>query len=93
MSGLLPIVDELADCQTHAERARWLLACPLDLLYSHGLQIRTTVRNAGFPAGAAYIEAEMIGLKAVRDGRGNHKPKIQDMLQRARDGVLSAAGQ
>ncbi len=92
MTDMLPIIEELADCRTHAERVAWLLACPLAILRDHSLIIRSILQRAGFQAGVAYVEAERVALNATRLPDGNHKPGIVELLRSAREGVALAAG-
>jgi hypothetical protein len=74
VTGNLPLIDILADCQTHGERAEWLLACPLAILREHSLSIRIVLQRAGFHPGITYVEAERAALSATRLPNGNHKP-------------------
>ena len=93
MTGLLPILDELRDCQTDMQRAQWLLACPFGILQGHDYRIKEILDDAGFVAGVAYVDLERVALMAVRDAMGNHTPEIEDMLRRARMGLRMAVTQ
>ncbi|MBO9099983.1 MULTISPECIES: hypothetical protein [unclassified Rhizobium] len=93
MSGLLPILDELADCQTNLQRAQWLFACPFGILQGHGYRIKEILNDAGFMAGVEYVDLERAALMAVRDAMGNHTPETEDMLSRARIGLRMAVTQ
>jgi hypothetical protein len=66
MSTMLPLVEELADLQTHVERGAWLLRCPLHILYREQGEIRTILRSVGFGAGLAVLDCELMALDAVR---------------------------
>lgn len=66
MNPLLPIIEELADAPDHAARARWLLACPLSVLFKYQDTIINRLRNAHFPDGVAYVEAELVRCRVVR---------------------------
>ncbi len=70
MSGLLPIIEQLADARTDQERADWLLRCPLQILGKYEMTIRNRLMHAGFLAGTEYLEAELVGLRAVRGPDG-----------------------
>ncbi|MBZ5760262.1 hypothetical protein LAV84_06835 [Rhizobium sp. VS19-DR104.2] len=93
MTGLLPILEELLDCQTDLQRAQWLLACPFGILQGHGYRIKEILDDAGFVAGVEYVDLERVALMAVRDAMGNHTPKTNDVLSRARTGLRMAVTQ
>ncbi|OLP44142.1 hypothetical protein [Rhizobium oryziradicis] len=71
MTALLPIVEQLYDCQTDAERAAWLLGVPQGIILRDLSAILIALRRAGFLAGIACLEAEFAALNATRlaDGR------------------------
>ena len=92
MNELLPIIEELANCKTDAERALWLLQCPRGILFKYEFTIRNRLYNAFFPQGIAYIEAEMSLHQAVRQSNGEHRPTTLAMLAAARDQLLADAG-
>lgn len=84
MTALLPIVEQLYDCQTDAERADWLLRVPHGIILRDLSTIRMALRGAGFRAGVACLEAEFAALNATRlpDGR---LPEAQELaVQEAR---------
>lgn len=66
MSNLLPAIEELSDCQTHYDRAKWLLECPLSILLTYSTTIRNRLHLAGFQAGLEYLEAEISCSRAMR---------------------------
>jgi hypothetical protein len=78
MTPMLPIVEQLYDCQTDAERAYWLLRVPQGIILRDLATIRTALRGAGFLAGIACLEAEFAALNATRlpDGR---LPEAQEL--------------
>lgn len=92
MSDQLPLIDILADCQSHRERAEWLLCCPLTIINHYSLVIRALCQKANFLAGVSYVEAERSALNATRLPNGEHKPGIKIMLKNAREGLRLAAG-
>ena len=70
MSNMLPIVEELADCQTHAERADWLMACSYGVIHREHMNIRRILQAARLVEGIAYLEAvlSMTNARRLRDG-------------------------
>lgn len=72
MNPLLPIIEELADAPDHPARARWLLACPLSVLFKYQDTIRNRLQNAFFRDGIDYLEGEISMARQVRrDGLPN----------------------
>lgn len=86
MNPLLPIIEELADAPDHAARARWLLACPLSVLFKYQDTIINRLRNAHFPDGVAYVEAELVLARQVR------KAGLPNKDNPHRTGMLATAG-
>lgn len=84
-------IEQLWSCQTHAERAEWLLSCPLPKLFTYQDTIINRLRNAGFLAGVDYLEAELhrwrkprvLGAMLALNGHA------ADMLAIARPGAQS----
>ncbi|HZG29934.1 MAG TPA: hypothetical protein VE079_15880 [Ensifer sp.] len=70
MTGMLPVVEQLLDCESDAERARWLLTVPLIVLYRDQVAIRKALRAASFEDGVRLLDAEIAGLTAVRRRNG-----------------------
>lgn len=66
MSNLLPIIEQLADARTHAERADWLSRCPIGILGKYRFTIVNRLRVSGFFAGIEYVETVGAILGAVR---------------------------
>lgn len=88
MTGmLLPIVEELLDAADHPERARWLLAVPLDVLTRERVPIRQALVKANFYEGLAYLEAEIAALCAVRGRDGLAPTTVRTTREYARIGV------
>jgi hypothetical protein len=71
MRDILPIAEQLYDCETDAERADWLLRVPHGIILRDLATIRNVLRGARFQAGIACLEAEFAALNATRlpDGR------------------------
>lgn len=71
MSDLLPIVEQLADADTHAERSDWLFRCPISVLHRESMAIRRILHQAGLIAGVAYLEAvlSMSNARRLPDGQ------------------------
>lgn len=89
LSDFLPLVDGLADCVSHEERANWLLCCPLAILNSESMAIRALCQAARFIPGVAYVETEQAALRSTRNPNGTLKPGVQRMVDEAR-GALAA---
>lgn len=67
MTGdLLPIIEQLACCRSHSERAAWLLACPLDILRQHDIAIRAELAHTGCVAGLEYLDVVGVVMCATR---------------------------
>ncbi len=71
MSDMLPIVEELAGCQSHAEREVWLNRCPDGVVGRDYMAIRRILQASGLIAGIAFLEARVAALNAVRLADGN----------------------
>lgn len=67
MSNLLPIIEQLADAKSHGERARWLLACPVDILGRYDMTIRNRLMHGGFLPGIDYLNDLRVLLSGTRD--------------------------
>lgn len=65
-----PIVEQLADCETHQARARWLLNVPVDVMLREQMDIRRLLRTAHFMPGLMAFDAEIALACAVRGSAG-----------------------
>ncbi|MCO5153363.1 MULTISPECIES: hypothetical protein [unclassified Shinella] len=79
MSDHFPIVDQIDEVNTHAERVAILLACPRLHLARSELALRHRLNVAGFPEAADYVSIERIALEAVRGPDGADRLEIQIM--------------
>ncbi|MDW5313747.1 hypothetical protein [Rhizobium sp. PL01] len=91
MSGLLPIIEQLAAAAHHADRANWLLRCPLDILGRYDGTIRNRLMHAGFPAGIGYLDELRTVKCAVRREDGQLSLAQTDMLSDAAERLRAAA--
>ena len=66
MTILLPIVEELADCQTDAQRADWLLRVPVGVIYRDSSAIRRILMEARFTLGVQALDVEFAAINASR---------------------------
>ena len=66
MTILLPIVEELADCQTDAQRADWLLRAPAGVIYRDSSAIRRILMEARFTLGVQALDVEFAAINATR---------------------------
>jgi hypothetical protein len=71
MTDMLPIVELLADCQSHAERRDWLMRCPNWIFHREHLVLRRLLQGAGLLAGVAYVEAKLAEQMATRLSDGS----------------------
>lgn len=77
MNQLLPDIEDLANCQTHAERCDWLLRAPLSVLLKYEMTIRNRLMHARFAEGIAYLEAMNALSRSPRGGDGNWSVEIR----------------
>lgn len=74
----------LHDCTTDAERAQWLLSCPLRTLLLDQHEIITELRRRGFPAGVDYVEFELRLMRSPRGPDGDIINKVGAAIARGR---------
>ena len=77
---MLPVVEQLQDCQTDAERARWLLSVPVMVLYRDQTDIYRVLRAARFMRGQRLMNAEISALLAVRNSYGRIPVETEAMV-------------
>ncbi len=66
MTALLPIVEELADCQTDAQRADWLLRVPAGVICRDSSSIRRILMETRFTTGVHAFDVEYAAINATR---------------------------
>jgi len=66
MTELMPIVEILADCQTDAARADWLLRAPQGVIYRDHTDIRRVLQAAHFSLGVDALDVEFAAINATR---------------------------
>ena len=66
MTDLMPIVEILADCQTDAARADWLLRAPQGVIYRDHTTIRRVLQEAHFTLGVDALDVEFAAINATR---------------------------
>lgn len=66
MSQLLPIIEELADCEADAQRADWLLRVPAGVICRDSSAIRRILMEARFTLGVQAFDLEFAALNATR---------------------------
>lgn len=71
MSDMLPIVEELADCTSHAERVAWLLRAPPFVFHRDHMVLRRILQDRRHQAGVAYVEAKLAEQTRVRMADGS----------------------
>lgn len=71
MTEMLPIVEELADCATHGERAAWLLRAPPFVFHREHMTLRRILQESNHRAGVAYVEAKLAEQSATRMADGS----------------------
>lgn len=91
MSNLVPIIEELENCRSDAERARWLLQCPAGYLGKYEMMIRNRLRIAGFAAGIDALETERLVIWMPRKPDGGLSDKAAEMLSQSRQILVTIA--
>lgn len=76
--------DDLDECATDAERARWLLTSSIDCLVREQSFIRLVLRQTGFVAGLEYLDAELAEFRAPRRDDGSIVDLISISVARGR---------
>lgn len=84
MTGISPVIEQLQDCRTDAERARWLLNIPTFTFYREQTAIYRALRKAGFIRGEQLVDLEISALLSVRDHFGRLPADFEDLLNAAR---------
>ena len=93
MSDFLPTVDVLADLDTDAERALWLLAAPDGVIIRDCSAIRAVLLSAGFRLGADCLELRNAALNSVRNERGEMRLPVLETLADCRDRLRAVVEQ
>ena len=84
MNALLPIVEELADCETDAQRADWLLRVPASIISRDCSTIRRILMEARFAFGLQAFEVEYAAIHATRLANGGLPPLLLRGLRATR---------
>lgn len=92
MSNLVPIIEELENARTDAERASWLLQCPPGYLGKYEMTIRNRLMSAGFLAGLEYLETERLVIWMPRKPDGSLNAKAAELLEQVRVIMQAIAG-
>lgn len=71
MTDLLPILEELADCATNAERVDWLLRAPPYVFHREHMALRRILRERRHHAAIAYVEAKLAEQMRTRMADGS----------------------
>ncbi|MDM9619095.1 hypothetical protein [Rhizobium sp. S96] len=87
---MLPIVEILADAQSHAARADWLFACPQNLVYREHMTIRRLLQKAGLLAGVGYLDALLARGDARRLPDGRYPQTIELTVELAAQDLRAA---
>ena len=91
MSNLLPLVEELADSETHAARADWLLQVPDGVVLRDFGAIRIILLGAGFLLGVDFLHLRHAALHATRFKDGELPPAVLDAVRRGRKVMVDVA--
>lgn len=92
MSNLVPIIEELENCRSDAERALWLLQCPPGYLGKYEMTIRNRLMSCGFRAGLDALEAERLVIWQPRNPDGSLGDKAVELLALSRGRLIAIAG-
>ncbi len=85
MTGILPVVEQLEECRTDAERARWLLSIPTFIFYREQTNIYRLLRTARFALGERLVDIEISALLSVRDCYGRLPAEMDEMVDSMRN--------
>lgn len=91
MSNLVPIIEELANARSDAERALWLLQCPPGYLGKYEMTIRNRLMSVGFTAGLDALETERLVIWMPRKADGSLSDKAADLLEQSRKILMEIA--
>jgi hypothetical protein len=78
-----PIVEQLLNAQTDAERAQWLLHVPLSFIVKRHEEVRDALSDAGYRNGLNYVDVLLAVLSMRRDADGFHSLAMSRCLDRA----------
>ncbi len=90
MRAILPIIEGLEGAATHAERADWLLRCPISILFREHMTIRPLLQRTGLQAGIEYLEAMQAYASATRTPDGTSFPTVLDAVRGAAEKLRAA---
>lgn len=90
MTGLLPIIEQLEEAENNAERADWLLRCPIGVLDREHMTVRRLLQAAGLTAGVAYLETMKAYSSATRKPDGFSRDDVVRAVQEAAATLKSA---
>lgn len=85
MTGILPVVEQLEECRSDAERARWLLSIPTSIFYREQTNIYRLLRAARFALGEKLVDIEISALLSVRDRYGRLPAEMDEMVDSMRN--------
>jgi hypothetical protein len=91
MSNLVPIIEQLEDARSDAERARWLLQCPPGYLGKYEMTIRNRLRSSGFLVGVEALEIERLVIWMPRKTDGSLSEKAEELLSQSRAQLIAIA--
>lgn len=91
MSNLVPIIEELENARTDADRARWLLQCPQGFLGKYEMTIRNRLRSVGFLEGVDALEAERLVIWMPRKADGSLSDNAAEILGQWRARLMQIA--
>jgi hypothetical protein len=79
-----------------AERADWLLLCPLSIIVKHHAEIASALEIAGFEAGTRCLEAELALAASTRvknDGGFRPEPLLAAHIARGEMRIAAKRGE
>jgi hypothetical protein len=91
MTGMSPVIEQLQDCRTDAERARWLLNIPVFIFYREQTAIYRALRKARFALGERLVDIEISALLSTRDRYGRLPADMDELVGAARTGLAALA--
>lgn len=91
MSGVLPIIEILADAEGREEAAYWLQRCPIAVIAAHHQEIRNILNRKGFPEAVRCLDAELALALSVRGPNGAFHRRPDARARQARKKMRMAA--
>jgi hypothetical protein len=90
--SMVPIIRQMHEAETDADRARLLLNVPDGVLAKYAGVFAAACRRAGFVGGESYVALRVSAFAAVRDDMGNLPRPLTLALKDARTELVAVLG-